>query len=96
MTKLYLIREDASIIDALIHLNELHSVSMTLFVVDGENHMIGTLTDGDVRRALIRGINPSSRVRDIMHKEFKYISDKNNIEYLRNLSRIVISLVPVL
>ena len=96
MTSRYSIPDNASIIDALIRLNDLHSVSMTLFVIDDYGRMVGTLTDGDVRRALIKGINPKSMVRDVMHKEFQYISIKEDIGNLRNLRNKGISLVPVL
>ncbi len=92
----YIIIQTASIIDALKRLNELHSVSMTLFVIDNDNRMVGTLTDGDVRRALINGISPNTSVQDVMHKEYKFISHKEDLESLRNLRRNGISLVPVI
>ena len=69
---------------------------MTLFVIDDYGRMVGTLTDGDVRRALIKGINPKSMVRNVMHEEFQYISNKEDIGNLRNLRSKGISLVPVL
>lgn len=96
MTSRYSIHDNASIIDALIRLNDLHSLSMTLFVIDDYGRMVGTLTDGDVRRALIKGINPKSMVRNVMHEEFQYISNKEDIGNLRNLRSKGISLVPVL
>lgn len=96
MVNRYLIHKDASIIDALRRLNELHSVSMTLFVIDDEDHMLGTLTDGDVRRALIRGVSPKSNVQEAMYKEFCSISNIEDIVYLRTLRNKGISLIPVL
>ncbi|MDE6637338.1 MAG: CBS domain-containing protein [Muribaculaceae bacterium] len=92
----YIIPHTSSIIDALRRLNDLHSVSMTLFVVDGENHMVGTLTDGDVRRALIRGESPQSDVGRAMNKEYHSIYRKDDLKCLRNLRMNGITLIPVL
>lgn len=92
----YLIPWDATIIDALKRLNELHTISMTLFVIDNENRMIGTLTDGDVRRAIIRGVSPDSTLESTMHKEFRYISDSCDIKTLRELRSKGILLIPLL
>ena len=92
----YIIKCNSSIIEALKRLNNLHSVSMTLFVVDDENRMVGTLTDGDVRRALIKGISPNSVVLCAMHKEYNFISNNEDLEQLRIMRRKGISLIPVL
>lgn len=96
MVDKYSIRDNSSIIDALKLLNELHTVSMTLFVIDKDNRMIGTLTDGDVRRSLIKGVNPESSVLEVMNREFQFVSDIVNIQYLRTLKSKGISLIPVL
>ena len=92
----YLINHTSSIIEALKQLNDLHSISMTLFVVDDERLMVGTLTDGDVRRALIKGIKPESEIRVIMHRDFKAITDVTDIKGLRTLRDKDISLIPIL
>ncbi len=92
----YKITENSTVRDALMQLNRLHSVSMTLFVMDSEDKMVGTLTDGDIRRALISGYHLESRIGDVMHKAFSYISDKNDIRKLRALRNKDISLVPLL
>ncbi len=96
MNDRYIILQTASIIDALKRLNELHSVSMTLFVIDQNNRMVGSLTDGDVRRALINGISPQTNVQNVMHKDYQFISHKEDLERLRNLRRKGISLIPLL
>lgn len=93
---IYFIPHAASIIEALTKLNEVHSVSMTLFVIDDDGRMLGTLTDGDVRRALIKGINPDSPVMDIACLDYRYISDSTDIRSLRDLRKMGISLIPVI
>lgn len=92
----YEICQYASIIEALKQLNKLNSVSMTLFVIDDNNCMVGTLTDGDVRRALIKGISPESSVRGIINRDFKSISSVKDIKHLREFRAKGISLVPLI
>jgi hypothetical protein len=50
----HLILSGSKVKQALILLNEL-SQDAILFVVDDDDKLIGTLTDGDVRRGLIKG-----------------------------------------
>lgn len=61
-----------SIRKALIRLNELAKDAI-LFVVDKNNKLIGSLTDGDVRRGLIRGITIDSSVDEIIQPNPRYI-----------------------
>lgn len=69
----YLVRQEISILEALKALNELSNDVLTLFVVDDDDRMIGTLTDGDIRRSLIEGVALSMPVFDIMHRNFSYL-----------------------
>ena len=50
-----LIPEGSSLIDALETLNKLGSEPIA-FVVTQDQKLIGSLTDGDIRRALLKGI----------------------------------------
>ncbi len=38
-------------------------------VIAPDGHMVGTLTDGDIRRGLLRGLTLASPVEDIIHRE---------------------------
>ena len=49
-----LIRETATIKEALKALDK--TAEKTLFVTDGDRRLLGTITDGDVRRALLAGV----------------------------------------
>ena len=55
----HIISASASLLDALDALNRLSGGAMTLFAVDGEGRLIGTVTDGDIRRALLGGCGPA-------------------------------------
>ena len=49
------INSSLTIKDALIALNNLRNATLTLFVLNDNAQIIGTLTDGDIRRALVNG-----------------------------------------
>lgn len=44
-------------------------------VVDEENNLLGTVTDGDIRRGLLRGVDLSDSVTDIMNKNPKFFTE---------------------
>ena len=48
----HIISKDISLLEALSRINDLAPEPLVLFVVDNDNRMVGTLTDGDSRRAL--------------------------------------------
>ena len=50
---IHILGSDTKLIDALRQINILAPEPLVLFVVDEDNRMVGTLTDGDSRRALI-------------------------------------------
>ncbi len=70
--KEHLIRKGSSIKDALPTLDTLASDAI-LFVVDDSDILIGSLTDGDVRRGLMRGLDTSNLVDEIIQPNPRYI-----------------------
>ena len=69
----HLIYLDEPIINALKMLNNVPD-NLTLFVVDHNNKMVGTLTDGDVRRGFIKGCTTSDPVSVFMSTRFRFLS----------------------
>lgn len=92
----YTILDTSPIREALQQLNQVHSQSMTLFVVDRDDRMIGTLTDGDIRRALIGGHELSTPVKEIAHRNFAHITDINDIKSVKSFRERGITLIPLL
>lgn len=92
----YTIPGKAPIREALQQLNQVHSQSMTLFVIDDDDCMIGTLTDGDIRRALISGYELSSPVKEIAHTNFANITDIEDIKSVKAFREKGITLIPLL
>lgn len=60
----------ANVREALKTINALSGESMTLFVIAGSGQLVGTVTDGDIRRALIAGADLSDPVERVMHTSF--------------------------
>ena len=50
-----------------------------LLVLDGKK-LVGTITDGDIRRALIHGISPDSDIQAIYVSSFQYLTMDDGIE----------------
>lgn len=92
----YIIRENATIIEALRRLNALSGVtSMTLFVVDEAGKVLGTLTDGDIRRSLIGGTGLDTPLSDVMHREFVALrGERVDVKEIRRLRSRKLTLVP--
>lgn len=94
----HFIFKGVTLLDALSQINSLRNAPLVLFVVDEENRMVGTLTDGDSRRALISGFTVDDKVEKIMHKNFKYLlaDDVNDVQKIKNQKNMLMKLVPVL
>ena len=67
--------DDASLVlDVLKMIDQLPSLQ-TVFVLDSQDKVVGTVTDGDIRRALIRGLTIKDKVTDVMHQNFSYLEE---------------------
>ena len=71
--KKLLIKDNIGIIDALRQLDE--TAEKVLFVVDNDTQLLGTLTDGDVRRSLLNGKSLKDTISEIYNKNPKFLYD---------------------
>ena len=93
----YIILHTVSIREALFALNQIINETQTLLVVDEEQKLVGTLTDGDIRRGLICGAELSDSVCNVMYKDFKFVLEsKLDVVVLKNFRNKRILFVPVL
>lgn len=93
----YVVRDDITIREALVALNRLSEDVLVLFVVDESGILVGTLTDGDIRRKLIAGVELSAKVSCAMHRDFRFIYQNDFcVERLKELKATGITLLPVL
>ena len=94
----HLISKDLKLIEALSRINSVNPEPLVLFVVDEDQRMVGTLTDGDSRRALIVGASVNDKVENIMHRNFNYmkLEEIDDVFKLRQQKEKKMKLVPIL
>lgn len=92
-----LIAEDQSIINALNKLNRIRDVSrLILFVKNSRGQVVGSLTDGDIRRSLVQEANLEKKVGEICNKNFLYEAKTNNFLDLAKYRKKDIKILPLL
>lgn len=95
--KQFIISEFATIKDALVAINEITHDGESLIVVNEGNQMVGSLTDGDIRRGLIAGAELKDSVYKIMHRDFKYIKQEEyDVAHLKSFRDQRIMFIPIL
>jgi len=85
----------ATVIEAMQKLNEVPD-SLTLFAVDELNRLIGTLTDGDIRRGFIHGLTLEDPVESFMLNSFSKVINGFSILDFKRVKDKGIRLLPVL
>lgn len=94
--KQHLITKYQGVRDAFIRLDKLASDAI-LFVVDDHNLLLGSLTDGDLRRGFIRGLGFEDVITDFIQPNPKFIYDREfNQEKLKEFKDNLIKIIPIL
>ena len=84
MNKKILIAENLSLEAALRKMNEIGA--KCLIVVDDEGKFIGTLSDGDIRKALLSGNSIDSPIKGIFNENaFSVLEDEFNKDHLKKV-----------
>ena len=93
----YIIKDSATIKDALVALNNIAHDTLSLLVINADCQMVGSLTDGDIRRGLISGAQLTDEVSTIMHRDFKYIKQAEfDVAHLKSFRDRRILFIPIL
>jgi dTDP-glucose pyrophosphorylase len=70
--------------------------SRTLFIVNNENQMRGSVTDGDIRRGLLKGLEISASIVGFMNTDFKVVKqDENIIQKIAETKKLGILFFPI-
>lgn len=92
----HIIYRHESVRDALIKLDDL-KLNPILLVVDGDNTLIGSLTDGDLRRGFIKGLTFDNALLDYLQPDPLYIKEeelhKTDINGLRKRNFLIVPVV---
>ena len=96
--KNHYISKEKTLIEAFTTINSLVPDPLVLFVVDENNRMVGTLTDGDSRRALIAGASVNDKIEKVMHRNFNYmrVEEIGDVKEIKHQKEMKMKLVPVL
>ncbi len=92
-----LIKNNKKIFDAFKKLNMINNITdLILFVIDSNKRVLGTLTDGDLRRFIVKNNNMNTKVEEICNKNFSFI--KNNVPYcdFTEFKKKEIKILPIL
>ena len=88
--------KDFKISDAASKLENL-KLNPVLFLVNENNEFIGALTDGDIRRALIKGVKIDSSISEIVQGNPIYIKkDEINVKKIREWRNNNFKVIPIL
>lgn len=90
----FLIEENSTILECLKKLNE--KGGKILFLIDANKKAKGSLTDGDIRRALIKGYNLNDKAKQIAKKDFIYLLNDSEHEAKKLMEKFKIKFVPLI
>ena len=94
--KNFIISINSTIIEVLKKLNDLPSLQ-TVFVVDNSEKVVGTLTDGDIRRGLIKGLTLEDSLDNFIFKNFSFLSEgEDDFSKLKEFRERKLKAVPLL
>jgi perosamine synthetase len=84
---------DISLIEVMKIINE--NAMGIAFVVDRDNKLCGTVTDGDIRRALLEDVGLPERVGNIILKDFVFANISDSYENLQKRIDHRIKIIPL-
>ena len=92
----HLLPENASINEALVKINDLAQDGI-LLVHNEKNELVGSVTDGDIRRGLIKGCALNAPIRDVLQAHPKYVrKSENAVKKLIDLREKGFRIIPIL
>lgn len=87
---------DSSVKESLKKLNSLGS-DLTLFVLDKNKKLVGTITDGDIRRGMLVGAQLNDGIGTVMHTNYTALrAGQYSIEDIKVIRENLIKLIPLL
>ena len=96
-----IITEDKSIRDALVKINK--NLQKCLIVVDRSNKLKGTITDGNIRRGLLKGFTLENNIKKIYAKKNLIFLKEKNFSLLeakkfllKNFHKTYIGIIPII
>jgi len=95
-TSKYILNIGSSLLEVLKKIDSLPQIQ-TIFITDNDKRVIGTITDGDIRRGLINGLTTNDTLDKFLFKDFQYIEQgKDNFDKLKVFRERKLKAVPLL
>lgn len=90
----HIVSQDAPVTSALEQISSLGQY-LTLFVTSETGQLLGTLTDGDIRRGLLRGHALTEPVSRFMNPNFRFLRQhEHNTEIIQQFRKQLLQLIP--
>ena len=92
-----LIHKNKNLVEGLQRLNELRNLSrLILLVVDDNEKVVGSVTDGDIRRSIIAEQNLQKTLGEIANPDFKRLYQKDTYQSFEKYRKSDIKILPIL
>lgn len=93
----YYISGENTVVEALSKIEQLTGDAQTLFVVNESGQLQGVLTEGDIRRALIKGASLSTLVKEVMNRNYYYFHQGHiDIATFKEKRKLGALLIPII
>ena len=91
----HLISTDASLLEAFARLDAL-ATDLDLFAVNASQQLVGSITDGDLRRGIVGGARLDDTVQKIMHSPCSYLQQNNlDLRFIKQQRHRGIKALPI-
>jgi dTDP-glucose pyrophosphorylase len=92
-----LISDNETILDALKKLNIITDISrLVLFVYDKDQKVVGSLTDGDIRRSLAKDRSLEKKAGEVCNRDFIFLFETSEFVDLEEIKNKNIKILPLL
>ncbi len=94
----FLVPDSYTIINVLKRIDSIsENITKTIFVIDCKRKVVGSVSDGDCRRGLIKGFQLTDSVDKIMNKEFVcLVKNKYDLKKIQKIRNLGLKFVPEL
>lgn len=92
-----IISERSTLVQGLKKLNQIKHLSrLILFVIDDEGRVLGSVTDGDIRRSIANDQNLEKSLGEICNREFKHLTKAGKYQSFEEFRKADIKILPIL
>jgi dTDP-glucose pyrophosphorylase len=88
------VSDDSTILNGIHQLSE--KEAQILLVVDHDGHLIGTVTDGDIRNTICSGVSLSDPISEICNRNFKFLERRDDDAALAFYEEYGVRRIPIL